>query len=220
MDTPERPTPEGGNPSEPADQGMAESIPAMSEQPAMAEAAPAMAEPTPPPQMPSPPPPSAPPTSGYNPAPPIAWEAPPDEAGPAPGYAFGGPGERLVAYILDTIIISIGVIVSIIVGLIVTAIVPALGIPLLIIAVLVISVGYFPYFWVKGGQTLGMRRFNLYVVRDKDGGPIGAGAAILRLIGYWIDGLVLYLGFIWILIDKRKRGWHDLIAGTVVVKKS
>ena len=45
-----------------------------------------------------------------------------------------------------------------------------------------------------------------------------AGAAILRLIGYWISAIVFYIGYIWIFIDKRKRGWHDLIAGTVVIK--
>ena len=56
------------------------------------------------------------------------------------------------------------------------------------------------------------------VVRDVDGGPVSMGSAILRLLGYWISGLVFYLGFIWIFIDKRKRGWFDLIAGTVVVK--
>ena len=39
-----------------------------------------------------------------------------------------------------------------------------------------------------------------------------------RLIGYWISGIVFYLGYIWIFIDKRKRGWFDLIAGTVVIK--
>ena len=65
-----------------------------------------------------------------------------------------------------------------------------------------------------------MRIFGLRVVRDRDGGPISVGQAILRLFGYWIDGLVFYLGYIWILIDKRKRGWHDLIAGTVVVKRA
>ena len=58
----------------------------------------------------------------------------------------------------------------------------------------------------------------LRVVMDKDGGPVTLGPAVLRLIGYWIDSLVFYLGFIWILIDSRRRGWHDLIAGTVVVQ--
>ena len=47
------------------------------------------------------------------------------------------------------------------------------------------------------------------------------GSALLRLLGlYVIDGLVFYLGFIWIFVDKRKRCWHDLIAGTVVVKRT
>jgi uncharacterized RDD family membrane protein YckC len=33
-----------------------------------------------------------------------------------------------------------------------------------------------------------------------------------------VNSLVFYLGFIWIFIDSRRRGWHDLIAGTVVVE--
>jgi uncharacterized RDD family membrane protein YckC len=33
-----------------------------------------------------------------------------------------------------------------------------------------------------------------------------------------VSSLVFYLGFIWILVDKRRRGWHDLIAGTVMVQ--
>ena len=73
---------------------------------------------------------------------------------------------------------------------------------------------YFPFFWVRSGQTPGMRLMGIKVVRDKDGGPIGWGSAFLRLIGYWISAIVFYLGFIWIFIDKRKRGWYDLMAGT------
>ena len=63
-----------------------------------------------------------------------------------------------------------------------------------------------------------MRLMQIKVVRDADGGPIGWGSAILRFIGYWVSAAVFYIGFIWIFIDKRKRGWHDLIAGTVVIK--
>ena len=40
----------------------------------------------------------------------------------------------------------------------------------------------------------------------------------MRLIGFYISGAIFYLGFIWILIDKRRRGWADLIAGTCVVE--
>jgi len=38
-----------------------------------------------------------------------------------------------------------------------------------------------------------------------------------RRIGFWVSHLVFYLGFIWIFVDKRRRGWMDLIGGTVVV---
>jgi len=90
---------------------------------------------------------------------------------------------------------------------------------LLVVGVLVLSIGYFPWFWMRGGQTPGMKPFRLYVVRDRDGGPVSGGAAALRLLGYWVNSLALYLGFAWILIDKRRRGWHDLIAGTVVIQR-
>ncbi len=56
------------------------------------------------------------------------------------------------------------------------------------------------------------------MVRDREGGPLSWATAILRMIGYWVSGAVFYLGYIWIFIDNWKRGWHDLIAGTVVVK--
>ncbi len=63
-----------------------------------------------------------------------------------------------------------------------------------------------------------MRLLHIRVVRDVDGGPISWGSAILRLIGYWVNSAVFYIGFIWIFVDKRRRGWHDLIAGTVVIE--
>ena len=56
-----------------------------------------------------------------------------------------------------------------------------------------------------------MRPFHLRVVRDRDGGPVGGGQALLRLVGYWISQAVFYLGFAWILIDSRRRGWADLL---------
>lgn len=185
---------------------------------------------TPPPT--TPPPPTPPPTGWEAPAaaqppPPTTWEAPPEEVGPAPGYAYGGFGERLIAYVVDVliggaVIVGILVVMSFLVAAGAAANSPGLGFGgglLGVLALLVVGIGYFPWFWARGGQTPGMRMFNLRVVRDRDGGPLSGGQAFLRLIGYWINSLVLYLGFVWIFIDKRKRGWHDLIAGTVVIKK-
>jgi uncharacterized RDD family membrane protein YckC len=166
------------------------------------------------PQPAAPPPPAA-------PLPPVSWLVPEDHlAGPAPGYLFGGAGERLIAYIVDSLIISGLVILVLIVGAVVFAALPALAVAIWIVGCVAVVIVYFPYFWLKNGQTPGLKLFHMRVVRDSDGGPIGFGAAILRLIGlYVIDGLVFYIGFVWIFIDKRKRCWHDLLAGTVVVKK-
>lgn len=155
------------------------------------------------------------------------WQAPEYVPGPAPGFEFGSAGERLIAYIVDVLIASFLVILIVILaGLVAGAgavggsgVVAAAGVIVILLAVLIVPFAYFPYFWATSGSTPGMRMFGLRVVRDSDGGPIGAGEAVLRLIGYWVSGFVFYIGFVWILIDKRKRGWHDLIAGTVVVKK-
>jgi uncharacterized RDD family membrane protein YckC len=167
------------------------------------------------------------------PPPPVSWESPALVEGPAPGVEFAPHGGRLVAYIIDTIILSIGFIVLFLVAspLIVNGAttsasgritsLPAsasLGFLILFIG-FVIALLYFPFFWARGGQTPGMRPFGLRVVRDRDGTSIGWGTALLRLVGLWVAGAVFYIGFIWIFVDKRRRGWQDLIAGTVVVKQ-
>ena len=86
------------------------------------------------------------------------------------------------------------------------------------LAIVAVALGYFPYFWSRTGQTPGMNAMKIKVVRDADGGPVTIGAAILRVIGLWLGLAVFYIGVIWIFIDKRKRGWQDLIGGTVVVE--
>ena len=149
-------------------------------------------------------------------------------AGPAPGFLFGGAGERLIAYIVDILITGVVVtLIAIIGGLFVGAgaaagsnILAGAGAVVLILALVIVPLAYFPWFWARDAATPGMRMFSLRVVRDSDGGPISGGQAILRLIGYWIDWIVfgIPIGLIWIFVDKRKRCWHDLIASTVVVK--
>jgi uncharacterized RDD family membrane protein YckC len=167
------------------------------------------------------PPPSAPPTA------PPAWQPPAVPAGPFPGMRFADHGPRLISFILDHLIILGISLVILAAFLIVAGIFAAIGVDFLaatsviaaIVGFFVVYFVYFPYFWTKNGQTLGMRPFKLRVVMDKDGGKVTMGPAILRLIGYWIDQIIFYLGYIWVLIDNRRRGWHDLIAGTVVIQE-
>lgn len=149
---------------------------------------------------------------------PPGWQGPPPEPGPAPGLRFGSVGSRLVAYIVDVVVVGVVLFAVALVGAALFATVPLLAF-LPFVAFLVIPFLYFPYYWSHGGQTPGMRMMGIRVVRDRDGGPVTGGQAILRLIGYYVSGTVFWLGFIWVLIDKRRRGWHDLIAGTVVVER-
>jgi len=169
-----------------------------------------------------------------SPPPTVSWQSPESQAGPAPGIEFAPHGGRLVAYIIDSIIVSIVVVIIFTIGAFalgsgatvegnrVTDISSGSAIIATILFIVGFLVGllYFPFFWARGGQTPGMRPFGLRVVRDSDGAAIGWGTALLRLVGLVIAGAVFYLGYIWIFIDKRRRGWQDLIAGTIVVKQA
>ena len=68
------------------------------------------------------------------------------------------------------------------------------------------------------GMTIGKRFFHLKVVRE-DGSKPGMGTAFLReSLGKFISSLVFSLGFLWVIWDKDKQGWHDKIAKTFVVQ--
>jgi uncharacterized RDD family membrane protein YckC len=189
-----------------------------------------MTQPTLPPAPQSPPPGSpapVPPPGSPSPAPASSWQTPPELDGPAPGVRFAGPGARFVAYIVDGFVAGIIVtVVALLLSFVVAGLASAgadtaagLSAIFLVVAVFAVMLLYFPYFWAKqNGQTPGMKLMRIRVVRDADGGPIGWGPALLRLVGYWISSAVFYLGYIWILVDKRRRGWHDLIAGTCVIE--
>ena len=52
-----------------------------------------------------------------------------------------------------------------------------------------------------------------------DGSSVGFGGAFIReIIGKLVSTLIFFLGYIWILFDGKRQGWHDKIAGTYVVK--
>jgi uncharacterized RDD family membrane protein YckC len=84
---------------------------------------------------------------------------------------------------------------------------------------LVISLGYYTYFHGKTGQTPGDAVMSIRVVdfRNGTGAPIGYGRALGRALMSIVSGLVLLLGYLWMLWDSEKQTWHDKVAGSVVV---
>ncbi len=176
---------------------------------------------------------------GQAPQQPPAWGQPPAQPygapqfapPPQPGFAppFGAPVAyppavmaygpqyagfwiRFFAYIIDgfiwgVLLVASAISIIVIVGLVLFP---------------VVLFGYFPILWWKRGATFGQSLLGLRVVRAIDGGPIdGSMAGIRALVFYaelffsgWIIGLI---GFAWAAFEPRKRAWHDMAAGTVVI---
>lgn len=150
------------------------------------------------------------------------------------GY-FAGFTSRLVAMIMDTVILVLAYVgltwfiaVSVkilpigrVFGFSLSALLGQEGSGQLVstgtvIAVFTLStIVYYVFFWTITGQTLGMILMGLRVVTI-EGRRLTAWRAIIRFIGYIIAALPFFLGFAWILVDNRRQGWHDKIAGTYV----
>lgn len=75
---------------------------------------------------------------------------------------------------------------------------------------------YFTYFHGSTGRTPGKTLLGLKVVQVS-GEPAGYGTAFLRWVGYIVSALFVFIGFIWIIFDGKKQGWHDKLAHTLVV---
>jgi uncharacterized RDD family membrane protein YckC len=91
------------------------------------------------------------------------------------------------------------------------------GNPLYTSYLFMVSFFFYGWFWVRGGQTLGLRAWRLRVQRP-DGRPITWLQALLRFFTALLSWAALGFGFWWILFDKRKRSWHDLYSETVTVR--
>ena len=73
-------------------------------------------------------------------------------------------------------------------------------------------------FWVYKSATPGKMVLGLTIVDGKTGGKPSTGQFVVRYLGYYVSMLPFFLGIIWVGIDKRKQGWHDKLAGTVVLR--
>ena len=152
-----------------------------------------------------------------------------DEQAPQPVFLgrYAGFVTRLVAFLIDRVIVSI---ILFIIVWSTEWILNAFAINILLFfenqswqMSLAVAVGLFLAiqmlydigFWLLAGQTPGKRVLGVRVVRT-DGKRLNFGNALRRSIGYVISG-ILFLGYLWILFDNRRQGFHDKLAGTMVV---
>ena len=79
------------------------------------------------------------------------------------------------------------------------------------------TVGYFVVFWSTTGQTPGDRIMRIKVLDRGEGGPLGLVRSVTRLIALILAVIPLLAGVWMMLWDRRRRGFHDRVARTIVV---
>lgn len=73
-------------------------------------------------------------------------------------------------------------------------------------------------FWIYRAATPGKMAIKAKILDATTGKEATTGQLIGRYFAYFISALPLMLGIFWVAFDKKKQGWHDKLAGTVVVK--
>jgi uncharacterized RDD family membrane protein YckC len=148
--------------------------------------------------------PSAPPTSPVTPAAP-AVSFTPGLRGDG-SRAYGGFRIRVAASIIDDLIVGVPL------YLLVRSLGP-IGYVGLLGALL-----YYPLMESSGAQaTVGKIVFGM-IVTDTSFRRISFWRALGRHFAKGLSGLILYLGYVMVAFTPQKRGLHDYIAGTVVLR--
>ncbi len=131
-------------------------------------------------------------------------------AAPTSTMAYAGFGRRLLAVILDGIILSI----------------PAVGLGFALsfgrsggsgsnILLTILYEALLIALW--NGQTIGKLAMGIRVV-TADGAPVPVGMAFARAGMKIVSGAALGLGYLWMLWDLNKQTWHDKVAKTYVIR--
>jgi uncharacterized RDD family membrane protein YckC len=130
-------------------------------------------------------------------------------------YELAGAGSRFAAGLVD----GLAIVAAFLLGALFLLAVGALGLAWtwLVAGLPAAAVAYQALFHsLLEGRTPGKALFGLRVVR-KNGDRLGPIRSFIRGPAYLVDYLFFCLGFIWIMISKERRAWHDYIAGSCVV---
>jgi uncharacterized RDD family membrane protein YckC len=74
-------------------------------------------------------------------------------------------------------------------------------------------------FWKFRQATPGKMASSLRIVDARTGDKPNTRQWVTRYLGYAVAAIPLFVGLIWVAFDPRKQGWHDKLAGTVVIRK-
>ena len=140
---------------------------------------------------------------------------------------YGGFATRLVAWIIDQLIV--GAILAVYAWVLTfvldtVAINEILGLQgwanaiiliTVVVGAVVIAFSYHVGLWLLAGQTPGKQVMGLRIVRT-DGRRLTFWSATIRWLGYAISA-ILFLGYLWVLVDNKRQAFHDKLARTLVI---
>jgi uncharacterized RDD family membrane protein YckC len=133
----------------------------------------------------------------------------------SPDYA--GFGRRAAAFLIDWLMVIVVLVPLLVLGFGIreVSLDPSehswdLLVPVVIGAVVI-------GFWRYCGATPGKIALAVRIVDATTGAPPSTLRLIVRFLAYFVSAFPLYLGFLWIAVDRRKQGWHDKIARTIVI---
>lgn len=160
---------------------------------------------------------------------PSSAEGFPADPTPTAAETLASPGTRLLAYLIDVgLFLAVALVVGVVLA-VVAAVAAATGSRLalglmFVLAALTLLVVYVAplayYIAFEGspkGQTYGKHLMRIRVVRDH-GGALGYGLATGRTFARFLSSIPFLLGYLWMLWDADRRTWHDMLAGTRVVR--
>ena len=138
-----------------------------------------------------------------------------------PAMPYAGIATRAIALAIDVAIVNVivlcgGAILALVGSLVGDVRLDTLEALLATAAWFAVVGFYFVLFWSTAGQTPGMRLMALRVMTP-DGAHPGLARSFVRLVGLGLAIVPLFAGFLPVLFDVRRRGLHDMIAGTVVL---
>jgi uncharacterized RDD family membrane protein YckC len=73
-------------------------------------------------------------------------------------------------------------------------------------------------FWIHVGATPGKMAMSARIVDADTGGPLTTTQSVIRYVGYFVSIMPFGVGYLWVAFDRRKQGWHDKMANSVVVR--
>lgn len=135
---------------------------------------------------------------------------------------YAGPGRRLAALMIDIILVAAIIAGGLLAWVTIGEKVPDSGSRAFHIAagggaLFILALKVTLDAWLQG--TPGLRLMDCRLVDARSGLGIGLAGSVKRTLGLVLAVLPVMLGLLWMLWNKRRQGWHDLLAGSIVIRE-